>query len=86
MPPEPLDTWLRRIGDKRALEERQLARLAGALNEPIRRRRSVAGKNPHPLACLCSGCVPAWQGEELRAIMNGEKRVTAPIGAVWTRP
>lgn len=75
---EAMETWLRRVGSKAAMRHRQEARLSGALNQPMRRRQSVSGKNPHRLECLCVDCVPFGMAEDLREIMDGRMEGRVP--------
>lgn len=67
-----METWMRRIGSKAAKNERKEARLSGALNKPIRRRRKL--DVGHKLDCVCAGCVPLWMAEELKGLMERDSR------------
>lgn len=64
---ESTEDWCRRIGSKKAMEERQAERMAGELNAPIKGAHGLAQivgkmtgalKKPHSLACQCETCIP----------------------------
>lgn len=65
MTTESVDGWMRRIGSKEALAQRQAERLAATLNKrlppPWGFRNFVVAlmkTRPHALSCQCAKCVP----------------------------
>lgn len=63
--PETIEEWMRRIGSKEAMRERQEERQAGLINQPIKGPRGLANcvhamrkTIPHALDCRCATCEP----------------------------
>jgi hypothetical protein len=61
--------WLKRIGSKEAMKNRQRLRLEGKLNAPIKSSHDLSGLDKHSLHCKCERCIPPeireWVENEL---------------------
>lgn len=70
---ETTEQWLARIGSREAMEARQMKRLDGDLNAPLKGARGLAavvrelgGRKEHPLTCKCIVCIPDWLREDMK--------------------